>query len=430
MNDILSNSVTANIFYEIVFGRDFVGVGDEEDKYTEEQKNEILDKYKDISYKQTVEKTENGVKTYVEEEKTAASLGDLISAIASSQTNYASADDSYETAKKSLEKAESELKTAESALETAQKAYDDKVASAGEEGAATEKAALETAKTKLEAAKEAIDGKKNDSGELVGGAKKALEEAEAALKRAEDNRTKVLAALYALDNGEMEAKVADGYAKSTELYLNDAYENEIKMNVAKEVYYFLRQNVKVNAYPEKAIEATYDQLLQNYEYKFYNENYGDTKVSNYKQYEKSFEKYLIATVASELKVTVNTFEAAKDALRENAKTYVEPILVIYAAANAYGVVVTDEEYEAYKDELGASYDNNLSAYGDNSFRYACQFDKLINHFLEEGQVEPGDDGKVVYNKYVTYFFDETREPASYVENTENEEDDEHADHDH
>jgi hypothetical protein len=429
MNEILANSVSANVFYELVFGKDFVGAGDEDKKYTEEQKNEILDKYKDIAYKEIVEKLDNNVKSYVTEDKKADTLADFISAIAKTQNSYISAEDSFKKAENSLETAETALESAETAQKEAQKAYDDKVAKDGEAAATAEKETLDKAIAKVNTAKETLEGKKNEAGELVGGAKKALEEAKAAFERATDNRNYKISALFALDNGEMEKKIADGYSKSTELYLQEVYENEIKMNVAKEVFYFLRQNVKINAYPEKAIEATYEQLLQNYEYKFYNEDYGDTKVSNYKHYEKSFEKYFIATVANDLKLTLKTYEDAEKALRENAKTYVEPILVIYAAANAYGAVVTDEEYEEYKDELGAGYDNNLSAYGDNSFRYACQFDKLLNHLLEEGQVEPGEDEKVVYNKYITYYFDETREPASYVENAEDEED-EHAGHNH
>lgn len=428
MNEILSSDITSEIFYELAFGRDFVGNGDEDKKYTEEQRNAILDKYKDIAFKEIVEKVDdNGNKTYKTEDKTAATLEDLIIKIAAAQTVYASAESTYDKAKTSLEEAEAKVETAEATLKSAQEAYDKKVKEEGEDKATSEKQALEKAQASLDSAKEALEGKKNDVGALVGGAKNTLKDAEEALNRASDNRKNKIDALFSLDNGAMEKKIADGYKKSTELYLSDVYDSEIKMNVAKEVYYFLRQYVKVNAYPEDAIEETYDQLIQNYKYKFYNEDYGDTKISNYKQYEKSFEKYLIATVKADLAVTVDTYEAAIDALRENAKTYVEPILVIYAAAKAYDVVVTDEEYEEYKEELGAGYDNYLSAYGDNSFRYACQFDKLVNHFVNDGDTTPELDGEVSYNDFITYTFGT---PASSVEDTDDGEDEGEDDHDH
>ncbi len=432
INDILSTDVTADIFYEVVFGRDFIGKGEEEDKYTDEQKNEILDKYKDIAYDQLVEKVdENKNKTYEKTSKTAATLAELIEALKTVQTNYKSAESSLETANKELDKAKNTFETAQTSLKSAKEAYDAKVEKDGAENATNEKNALDKAQAAYESAKEALEGTKNAEGALVGGARNAAKKAEDAAKRATDNRDFVINALFALDEGVMEEKIANGYKKSTELYLIDVYDNEIKMNVAKEVYYFLRQNVKISSYPEDAINETYEQLFENYEYSFYNEDFGDTKESNYKHYNKDFKKYFIETVVADLKVTAETYEQAKTALRENAKTYVEPILVIYAAAQAYDAVLTEEEYEEYKEELGASYENNLSAYGDNSFRYACQFDKLMNKLLEDGDTAPDADGSVSYNELITYTFGT---PASSVEDTDDGEEDDKDDdghgHDH
>ena len=427
MNDILGSSITANIFYELVFGRDFVGNGDEDKKYTDEQKDAILDTYKNIVYKAIVEKVdENKNKTYETTDKTAETLASLISSIATSQTAYASAESTLEKAKDALEEAESTFESKTVALSSAQKAYDEKVAASGEESAATEKTALDKAKGEYDTAKIKLEGEADANGVVKGGAKNALKEAEEAFERASNNREYLLTALYGLDAGAMEAKIVDGYKTSTELYLADVYDNEIKLNVAKEVYYFIRQYVKVTEYPEKAVEETFDQLIQNYKYKFYNEDYA-TDDSNYKHYEKSFEKYLIATVKTDLKVTVETYEAALDALRENAKTYVEPILKIYAAAKAYGVTLTETEYDEYKEELGASYTNYVETYGENSFRYACQFDKLINELIKDGETAPGEDGSVNYNTLITYTIGT---PASAVEDVEDEEEDEHAGHDH
>lgn len=372
MNLILGIDITPDMFYEIVFGEYFL------DK-SEEDKKAVLDKY--IS--------KDGDKD--------VSLEALITSIGKLQ-------EEIESAESTLEKAKTTLDEKQTAYNTAKKKYDDKVKADGEAAATAEKEALDKADA-------ALNGAKNEAGELEGGAKKAVENAEIALKEKTDSRDGKLATLFAFDEGKMKAAITDGYKKSTEKYLIDTYNNEIKMNIAKEVFYFLEKYVDVTGCPEKAVEATYDQLVQNYKHDFYNGQFSSTnKVSNYKQYKGDFKAFFVAKVSEDVK-SVETYDDAVAALYENAKTYVEPIVLIYAASAAYGVVATEEEYEAYMEDDENNYSYNEYSYGANSVRYAFQFDKLINHILES---EESEDGVVTY-KNIQYTIGT---PASEANSTE------------
>ena len=390
VNIILGKDLTADIFYEIMFGEEFL------DK-TEEEKKETLDKY--------VTKDEDGKDV---------TLQLLIETIAKLQTEIESAESTLETAKTTL-------KTKQDAYDKAKKAYDDKVKAEGEDKATAEKDALDKADKEL-------NGTKNDKGEYEGGAKNAVKNAETTLKGKNESREKNLATLFGLDGGKMKENIELKYKESTEKYLIENYENEIKMNIAKEVFYFLKKYIKVTGTPEKAVEETYKQLIENYEHDFYNGTFDNTqKISNYKQYKGDFKAFLVAKVSKDVK-TVKTYDEAVAALREEAKVYVEPVVLIYAASEAYGVVATEEEYEAYKEDTENNYSYNEYNYGANSVRYAYQFDKLMNHILNEGETAiPNDDGVVNYNKLITYKFGT---PASSLEETEDEGGDDEGEHDH
>ena len=362
MNLILGSKVTTDIFYEIVFGKDFADKSDED-------KKAILDKY--------VSKDADGKDV---------SLEALITAIAKLQGEIASAKTALETTKSDLTKKQSEY-------DSAKKKYDDKVKEAGEEGATAEQEALRKAD-------EALNGKKNDKGELEGGAKKAAETAQTNYDDKIKARDEKLATLFALDGGKMEQAITDGYKASTEHVLIDTYNNEIKMNLAKEIYYYIDKYVKVTAYPEKAVEATYDQLMQNYQHDFRNGEFDSTnKISNYKQYKGDFKEYLVAKVTADIK-TVKTYAEAVEAVREEAKTYVEPIVKIYLAADVFEALATEAEYKEYMKDTDNNYSYNEYYYGANSVRYAFQFDKLMNSLLES---EEDENGVVTYSK-VTYVF--------------------------
>ena len=248
-------------------------------------------------------------------------------------------------------------------------------------------------------------------------ATKARDDAQALLDSKTAEKDAKIATLLGItvDGVATSDRLVKGYKISTYNYLQRTYNNEIKMNLATEIYYFLTKNIAVSGTPDEAVKMTYDQMIENYEYEFYKEDYDTSKkISNYKQYKGSFKKFLIAAVTSDIK-TVTTYDEAVAAIKEKAAEYVKPIVQIYVAAKDYGVVVTDKEFKEYKKNPDNNYSYNEYSYGENSVRYAHQFDKLMNYFLEYEEKTADADAngyKVVTFEYKKIGAYEFGDPAS------------------
>ncbi len=347
---ILGAQITPNIFYEILFGEKFF------DK-SETERNKILDKY--------TTRDADGKKM---------KLGTLIESIAAAHNDLDSKEKTLKTAKETLEKSKE-------TLETAQKNYDE--------------AAESDKNTKLEAL--------NKAKESVKKAEDAVSTAENNLKQSERDKDEKIRLLLTLENGKMENKVAESYKENVRSNLIDSYNNEIKMNLANEIYFFFEKYVDVKSYPEKAIDTTYDQLIQNYKYDFYKGDF-DSSTSNYKKYEGNFKNFLMVEV-KELNggKDVTNYDTALALIRKDAENYVKPVLVMYAIAEAFNLTVTEKEYDKYMDS--DNYDANVYQYGENAVRYAYQFDKIMNYFLQDGVTAAvNGEGKVNYNGHITYKF--------------------------
>ena len=104
---------------------------------------------------------------------------------------------------------------------------------------------------------------------------------------------------------------------------------------------------------------------------------------------------------SDYSKTVETYDEALAVLEEEAKKYVEPIVRIYIASKAYDVIATDKEFKEYKKDTDNNYSYNEYYYGENSVRYAYQFDKLMNYVLAYDEVKADADA----NGYVAVTFD-------------------------
>lgn len=248
-------------------------------------------------------------------------------------------------------------------------------------------------------------------------ATKARDDAQALLDSKTAEKDAKIATLLGItvDGVATSDRLVKGYKISTYNYLQRTYNNEIKMNLATEIYYFLTKNIAVTGTPDEAVKMTYDQMIENYEYEFYKEDYDTSKkISNYKQYKGSFKKFLIAAVTADIK-TVTTYDEAIAAIKEKAAEYVKPIVQIYVAAKDYGVVVTDKEFKEYKKNPDNNYSYNEYSYGENSVRYAHQFDKLMNYFLEYEEKTADADAngyKVVTFEYKKIGAYEFGDPAS------------------
>lgn len=372
IDTILGEDITADIIYELLFGEEYAGLDadnkDDEAKIAE--RNELVKPYI----------TKDGEKD--------VTLAALIENIAKLQKEVTEAEEA-------LEDKEEDVTEATEARDKAKDAVD----TAGDAATEAQKDSLTKAETNLTNATKARD----DAKALLDG-------------KIADKDGKIATLLgITVDGVATSDKLVKGYKITTYNYLQDAYNNEIKMNLATEIYYFLTKNIAVTGTPEDAVKMTYDQMIENYEYEFYKEDYDSSKnISNYKQYNGSFKKFLIAAVTSDIK-SVKTYDEAVAAIKEKAAEYVKPIVQIYVASKAYDVVASDKEFKDYKKNPDNNYSYNEYSYGEKSVLYAYQFDKLMNYFLEyeEKTAEADANGYEVvtfeYKKIGAYEFGE---PAS------------------
>ncbi len=350
INIILGKQITIDYVSSIIFGKDF------NDK-TDEEKKLLLDQFI----------TKDGDKD--------VSLEDFVKALATLQTEL-------EDAKKSLENAKTDAATKEATRDAAKADYDKDPTDA-------KKDSLEKAETALTAANELVKSSETKHAEKLA---------------ARDAKVTAFLAIKT----DMEKTMTDGYTTATYEYLLEEYNEEIRMNLAKEIYALMEKNVSVTGTPEKAVDATYKQLIENYEYEFYNGDYDTSKkITNYKQYNGSFKSYLVDAVKKDIK-TVSNYDEALAAIREKAVEYVKPVVMIYVLSEAYGVVATDDEWKEYKENPDNGYDADEYNYGETSVLYAYQFDKLMNHILEYTENE--ETGAYDY-KNVVYTTDKTAEDA-------------------
>ena len=372
VDTILGEDIDADIIYQLLFGEEYAGLDadnkDDEAKIAE--RNELVKPYI----------TKDGEKD--------VTLAALIETIAKLQKEVTESEDA-------LADKEKDVTEATTARDNAKDAVD----KAGDAATDAQKDSLTKAETNLTNATKARDDAKT------------LRDNKLA-----DKDAKIATLLgITVDGVSTSDKLVKGYKITTYNYLQKNYNNEIKMNLATEIYFFLTKNIAVSGTPEDAVKMTYDQMIENYEYEFYKEDYDTSKkISNYKQYKGSFKKFLVAAVTSDIK-SVKTYDEAIAAIKEKAAEYVKPIVQIYVAAKDYGVVVTDKEFKEYKKNPDNNYSYNEYSYGENSVLYAYQFDKLMNYFLEYDEKTADADAngyKVVTFEYKKIGAYEFGDPAS------------------
>ena len=119
------------------------------------------------------------------------------------------------------------------------------------------------------------------------------------------------------------------------------------------------------------------------------------EITNYSQYNGSFNDYLIAMVTNDYSEVKNKKEA-EQALVAWAQEKVAPVLKFSFIADKYNQEYTDEEFDAYKDDVDNNYEANEYYYGESAVRNGLQFEKLMNYFLKS---EEKVEGKVITNVY-------------------------------
>ena len=191
--------------------------------------------------------------------------------------------------------------------------------------------------------------------------------------------------------------------------------------------------------PSEVVEDSYTKLYESYENEFYTGKDSDSAESNYKTYG-SFEKFLIAKVNEneDIKEAIakdaKSFGEAKDILYEYAEYITVPMVQIFRFADAYGITISNSDYEDYKDEIEEYYYKLYGirnfdieeVYGVNSLKMAAQLDKILDWLLEYDDTKETKVGiytKIEYkyenSKLGQYVFTKDGEtPASKAEKTE------------
>lgn len=206
--------------------------------------------------------------------------------------------------------------------------------------------------------------------------------------------------------------------------LEDKYKADLNSKLADAIYSVAKANVSYKQLPKSAVKQAYKAIMNTYKNTFYEGQFSTgtgsstststSTESNYSHYEGNFDKFLIAKLTSEKKITENSIEAAEKALWAEAEQTVKDILLIYVLVDYFGedtVGLTNKEKKDLKKELeqlskiyqqyGLAYSYNLDDYV-----HAAQFDKIFNHLLEEGtpvdDPNNADDQNVVVYENIKY----------------------------
>ena len=227
------------------------------------------------------------------------------------------------------------------ARDKAQKTVDD----AGDKATEAQKTALENAKTKVT-------------------------NTENKVKEKRDAIAEQLPVILAVENTTGEDIVAEykDYVYDT---LEESYNDEIIYALADKIYHLILDTVTVNSYPKKAVDEAYDILMDGYKSTFY------TGSGNYAKYNGSFKSFLVA------EKKVDDYDAALAAVEKEAKEHVEPVIKIFAVAQAlnadFEVLYTNKDYKQFIKENSDYYEEY---YGEFNVRAAQQIDKILDYYLE------------------------------------------------
>lgn len=278
--------------------------------------------------------------------------------------------------------------------------------------------------------KEAVDkdteAVKNDS--AVVAAKKVLDDAQTAYDKAnidlngdknatppvigaEEKKNTALTNLLTKLGDDGADKVIENYNKAINDKLVEEYENELTTHIGQAIWELMKDSVKVNSLPEKAVKDAYTRFYEGYEYKFYTGTHSASSSSNYKYYSDKggFKQYLIDQTVGTGK---GDFDDAKDHIQKEAEEYVSEIVVIYYIAEVMDLELDKKEIKEAKGTGAAGKDMDKT-YGEMNILAAAQADKLFDYFLEvemttnadgEEEVKKTEDGAKIYKnvKVTTY----------------------------
>ena len=390
IDKVYGEDLTADVIYQLIFIQDYLDLDDDATQDDADEINKKAENYK--SGEQTIE--------------------DLVEAIVKYYTDIKEAETGYENAVDA--KAD-----AEDAYNQAEIAYDAAIA-AGKDPESDE---VKDLKATLDKANEALNGKAGEEEGKKTGAIADLERAEKNKQDIENAKTENIKKLLDI-KGEGDVALRDIIYKNYKVLnyssLQNSYNEEIRMNLAKEINYYLDKYITLKGddiLPQDAIDEAYEHYYEAYEYMFYNSTDSSTSQSYYSKFDGNFEAFLIDQVAKdEEDDTITTLSAAKAAMVANAEEVIAELVKVYLLADTYGVLITDDDYEEFKDELEDYYYYYILYYknfdietmlGKTNIEAACQFDKLMNYFLEfeeegkDAEPDPVTGYTVITYKYIS-----------------------------
>ncbi len=226
----------------------------------------------------------------------------------------------------------------------------------------------------------------------------AHEKMDEAKEAADKARDALIAAVEAEANGEEGTEksdpIVDEYKEAVKESLLDAYNEEIKLNLAKVIWEKMQAAVTVNDFtvvdaerPDEIITEIYNIIYDNYEHDFYDSHDDEEdEDSAYKKHGGSFKSYL----AEQTKTQGKPFAEAKNVLWEQAIEHVNEMIVIYVVAEAQGQLIDKAAIKEYKKTL--DYEQKEPSCGEANTLAAYQFDLLMDYLLETEMVE-NEDGE-------------------------------------
>ena len=201
--------------------------------------------------------------------------------------------------------------------------------------------------------------------------------------------------------------------------LEDEYNLEVKQAIAKIVYNdMLKKYVKfVGELPKSAVNEVYEELIDNYQFCFYQnydvETHSDRSSSSsssssstdketyYDMYDGSFERFMIElAVPKTLGVQAPaSYDEAKALVRARAGEIVKDRISVYVMAAALDAKLTNGEFDEYVEENGLSYADDKTI---ASHRLARQLVKVLDKILESEEKKAEESGNRFAPTLVTY----------------------------
>ena len=198
--------------------------------------------------------------------------------------------------------------------------------------------------------------------------------------------------------------------------LEKTYKNEIKQNLAKEVYALAEKYITYKTdeddkpvLPWKAVYAAYDRIENNHKYDFYEGSYSDSSSSsstssstesNYKHYNGNFNEYLLVQYFG-TNASKYTMQDVYDKMGAEAEQSVRDIILVYTLVEIYNeekdLSVTDKQIDDFKLTYLWYFYGSIMV--EDDYKTALLFDNLMNYILEENEEAEGNKVEYVRVKY-------------------------------